>query len=176
MPVWTGLRLPALALSDRDSSPQFRVYNLCSERCYTADTFEKGGAKPELGGGELGGQCAYYPFDDHNPAPLETIKACCDDMAAFLDADAANVVAVHCKAGKVSHGPRRWDDAFEAACACRVATAWHRAALQPSAARAPPRPAPALGPALPHHVPPLPPRTRPPGIPSAAARRRAALA
>ncbi|KAA0152603.1 hypothetical protein FNF27_06523 [Cafeteria roenbergensis] len=79
---------------------KFRVYNLCSERCYTADTFEKGGAKPELGGGELGGQCAYYPFDDHNPAPLETIKACCDDMAAFLDADAANVVAVHCKAGK----------------------------------------------------------------------------
>lgn len=110
-----------LAPPGRDASPQFRVYNLCSERCYTADTFEKGGAKPELGGGELGGQCAYYPFDDHNPAPLETIKACCDDMAAFLDADAANVVAVHCKAGKVSCGTGAQIRPRVVVCFCRVA-------------------------------------------------------
>ena len=81
--------------------PQFKVFNLCSERKYESVTFEKGGDKEELGAGGLGGECAYYPFDDHNPAPLETIKACCDDMAAFLDKDPANVVAVHCKAGKV---------------------------------------------------------------------------
>jgi phosphatidylinositol-3,4,5-trisphosphate 3-phosphatase/dual-specificity protein phosphatase PTEN len=79
---------------------QFKVYNLCSERDYEASTFEIGGDKEELGGGSLGGRCARYPFDDHNPAPIATIKACCDDMQAFLDEDDKNVIAIHCKAGK----------------------------------------------------------------------------
>jgi phosphatidylinositol-3,4,5-trisphosphate 3-phosphatase and dual-specificity protein phosphatase PTEN len=79
---------------------QFKVFNLCSERSYPPVTFEKGGDKPEQGGGELGGACALYPFDDHNPAPITTIKACCEDIQAFMEADPDNVIAIHCKAGK----------------------------------------------------------------------------
>jgi phosphatidylinositol-3,4,5-trisphosphate 3-phosphatase and dual-specificity protein phosphatase PTEN len=41
-----------------------------------------------------------YRFFDHNPAPLALIRACVEDMHAWLQADTGNVVAVHCKAGK----------------------------------------------------------------------------
>jgi len=46
------------------------------------------------------GSVAAFRFFDHNPAPLMLLKACCEDIAAYLAADAANVVAIHCKAGK----------------------------------------------------------------------------
>jgi phosphatidylinositol-3,4,5-trisphosphate 3-phosphatase/dual-specificity protein phosphatase PTEN len=62
-----------------------RVYNLCSEREYPASKFE---------------QCVHFPFDDHNPPPFRVLIAFCQDVAAFLQKDPENVVAVHCKAGK----------------------------------------------------------------------------
>ncbi len=34
----------------------FKIYNLCSERRYEESCFN--------------GSCGYFPFDDHNPAPL----------------------------------------------------------------------------------------------------------
>lgn len=40
------------------------------------------------------------PFDDHNPPRMEQFRTCLEDMHAWLAADPANVVAVHCKAGK----------------------------------------------------------------------------
>ena len=46
------------------------------------------------------GVVARYGFLDHNPAPLALMSACVADMHAWLSADARNVVAVHCKAGK----------------------------------------------------------------------------
>ena len=63
----------------------YKVYNLCSERSYTADHFER---------------CAQYPFDDHNPCPLSMLYQFCRDAATFMAEDPRNVVAVHCKAGK----------------------------------------------------------------------------
>eukprot|EP00759_Apiculatamorpha_spiralis_P029391 PhF_6_TR31534/c0_g1_i2/m.46500/K01110/PTEN; phosphatidylinositol-3,4,5-trisphosphate 3-phosphatase and dual-specificity protein phosphatase PTEN len=67
-------------------SDKFRVYNLCSERTYTSEAF--------------GGKFVHYPFRDHNPPPLSLFEAILVDMHTFLHADPANVVAVHCKAGK----------------------------------------------------------------------------
>lgn len=49
---------------------------------------------------KFGGRVSKFGFFDHNPAPLKTIRACVEDMKTYLDADPANVVAVHCKAGK----------------------------------------------------------------------------
>lgn len=70
----------------------FKIYNLCSERRYDASKFE---------GLENGGLvCQEWTWDDHNPPPLDIVAAMCDDMAEYLEADAENVVAVHCKAGK----------------------------------------------------------------------------
>jgi phosphatidylinositol-3,4,5-trisphosphate 3-phosphatase/dual-specificity protein phosphatase PTEN len=44
------------------------------------------------------GRTASYRFFDHNPAPLALLAAAIDDMATWLAADPAHVVAVHCKA------------------------------------------------------------------------------
>lgn len=65
----------------------YRVYNLCSERAYdSARRFQ--------------GCFRRFPFDDHNVPSLSLMLQFVLDAATFLDADADNVVAVHCKAGK----------------------------------------------------------------------------
>lgn len=64
----------------------FRIYNLCSERQYDHSKF--------------GGSWEHFPFDDHNPPPLTLILPFCESVHRFLESDQANVVAVHCKAGK----------------------------------------------------------------------------
>ncbi|EDQ86484.1 uncharacterized protein MONBRDRAFT_10809 [Monosiga brevicollis MX1] len=65
----------------------YRVYNLCSERAYPPSRFHN--------------RVGVYPFDDHNPAPLPLVLACCADIHAWLAANPErNVAAIHCKAGK----------------------------------------------------------------------------
>jgi len=63
-----------------------KVYNLCSERDYPISLFE--------------GRVAKYPFDDHNPPPMQMFLPFCEDVREWLDTDPENVVAIHCKAGK----------------------------------------------------------------------------
>ena len=62
------------------------VFNLCSERVYKLES-----AFP---------RCQRFPFDDHTPPPLEMVADFCRAAQVWLSADANNVVAVHCKAGK----------------------------------------------------------------------------
>jgi len=64
---------------------KYKVYNLCGEREYPADSFN---AQKR------------YPFDDHNPSAVSTIAALCEDAAEFLAQGDDYVVAIHCKAGK----------------------------------------------------------------------------
>jgi hypothetical protein len=65
---------------------RYKIYNLCSEREYEPQMFA--------------GPVARFPFDDHNPCPLELIGRFCEDVDVWLGAHAENVIAVHCKAGK----------------------------------------------------------------------------
>eukprot|EP00045_Choanoeca_perplexa_P001964 m.22441 g.22441 ORF g.22441 m.22441 type:complete len:645 (+) comp11253_c0_seq1:163-2097(+) len=64
----------------------YRVYNLCSERAYPGNKFHN--------------RVACYPFDDHNPAPLELVADCCADIHRWLDKHPDNCAVIHCKAGK----------------------------------------------------------------------------
>ena len=51
------------------------------------------------------GRVRRFPFDDHNPCPLAMIPRFCKDIDDFLAENEKNVVAVHCKAGKVGGLP-----------------------------------------------------------------------
>eukprot|EP01052_Picozoa_sp_SAG31_P019190 SAG31_NODE_1389_length_8545_cov_3.081103_10_plen_614_part_00 len=91
----------------------YRVYNLCSERSYAAEKFR--------------GSVGCFPFDDHNPPPLQLLRACCEDILKWLGpinqaastntddmivsrenqhgksiahSSSQRVAAIHCKAGK----------------------------------------------------------------------------
>ena len=64
----------------------YRLYNLCSERDYDPAKFD--------------GNVAKFPFDDHNPSPLQLLVSVCRDIEAYLSADPLNLAAIHCKAGK----------------------------------------------------------------------------
>jgi phosphatidylinositol-3,4,5-trisphosphate 3-phosphatase/dual-specificity protein phosphatase PTEN len=69
---------------------RYKVFNLCSERCYDPEHF--------------GNSVANFPFDDHNAPPLGLIGAFCRSAEAWLALHPDNVVAVHCKAGKSRTG------------------------------------------------------------------------
>lgn len=43
---------------------------------------------------------ARFPFDDHNPPPLELVHRFCHSVDDYLRKDSRNVVGIHCKAGK----------------------------------------------------------------------------
>jgi phosphatidylinositol-3,4,5-trisphosphate 3-phosphatase/dual-specificity protein phosphatase PTEN len=64
----------------------FRIYDLRAEKGAAYDPARFGGPRHSRA----------FRFFDHNPAPLETIRAMCDDMQAWLAESADNVVAVHC--------------------------------------------------------------------------------
>jgi len=64
----------------------FKVYNLCSERDYDLK-----GVFPLV---------ERFPFPDHNPCPMDMLLRLMESVAEYLAADRANIVAIHCKAGK----------------------------------------------------------------------------
>ena len=64
----------------------FKVYNLCSERDYDLTGFFP--------------LVERFPFNDHNPCPLELLSAFCQSVDKYLSEHEDNVVAIHCKAGK----------------------------------------------------------------------------
>ena len=64
---------------------QYKVYNLCSERSYPPDRFP---------------HTARFPFDDHQPSPVNMIDAFCRDAHAWLSHSPQRVIVTHCKAGK----------------------------------------------------------------------------
>lgn len=64
----------------------YKVYNLCSERSYSANHFKNATAS--------------FPFDDHCPCPFHLLIGFCEDAHEFLKQDERNIIAVHCKAGK----------------------------------------------------------------------------
>ena len=64
----------------------YKIYNLCSERSYKTGSFRA--------------PVAHFGFDDHNPPTLELLDAICKDVTEWLEFDARNVAALHCKAGK----------------------------------------------------------------------------
>jgi phosphatidylinositol-3,4,5-trisphosphate 3-phosphatase/dual-specificity protein phosphatase PTEN len=63
----------------------YKVYNLCEEKTYADDLFQKQG---------------YFPFKDHEAPPLNLMMPFCEDAKKYLDEDEKNIIAVHCKAGK----------------------------------------------------------------------------
>lgn len=65
---------------------KFKLYNLCSERAYDPAKFEN--------------RVSRFPFDDHNPCPVDQIMPFCVDVRDWHNADPENVAAIHCKAGK----------------------------------------------------------------------------
>lgn len=69
---------------------RFRIYDLRAEKGARYDPARFGGPRHSTA----------YRFFDHNPSPLETIRAACEDMQRWLGEHPENVVAVHCKAGK----------------------------------------------------------------------------
>ena len=96
-------------LEERHGRGRYRLYNLCAERSYGPDRF--------------GGAFCRFPFQDHAPPPLGMFFFFCADVDDFLQADAAAVAAVHCKAGKGRTGVMlsayllwsgQWDDADDA--------------------------------------------------------------
>jgi phosphatidylinositol-3,4,5-trisphosphate 3-phosphatase/dual-specificity protein phosphatase PTEN len=74
------------ALLEQKHGQHYFVYNLCSERRYSAAKF--------------GGRVKEVPFDDHTPPRLSQMVEFCEHASRHLAADARNVIAVHCKAGK----------------------------------------------------------------------------
>ncbi|GAB5368944.1 hypothetical protein AAMO2058_001362900 [Amorphochlora amoebiformis] len=68
----------------------YKIYNLCAEKTYEPEKFNH--------------NTAWYPFEDHNAAPMQTIEDICKDLHKYLNNDKKNVAAIHCKAGKGRSG------------------------------------------------------------------------
>ena len=73
------------------AKPNYRIFNLCSERCYAPTAF--------------GGEFERFAFDDHEAPPLQLIDdfvRSAEDFFRQKEAEGARsyAVGVHCKAGK----------------------------------------------------------------------------
>ncbi|XP_062514864.1 phosphatidylinositol 3,4,5-trisphosphate 3-phosphatase TPTE2-like isoform X2 [Corticium candelabrum] len=73
-------------LLDTRHFDSYKVYNLCSEKCYDTSYFH--------------GRVLRIRIDDHTVPPLMDIVSFCDDVKEWMEANPENVIAVHCKGGK----------------------------------------------------------------------------
>ncbi|KAI8365899.1 protein-tyrosine phosphatase-like protein [Radiomyces spectabilis] len=71
---------------DNRHGGHYKVFNLRSEKLYDGKRFEA--------------PVSAYPFPDHQPPPFELLLQFCQEAAAWFAQDRANVIVVHCKAGK----------------------------------------------------------------------------
>eukprot|EP01012_Entosiphon_sulcatum_P011442 TRINITY_DN16956_c0_g1_i1.p1 TRINITY_DN16956_c0_g1~~TRINITY_DN16956_c0_g1_i1.p1 ORF type:complete len:384 (+),score=29.31 TRINITY_DN16956_c0_g1_i1:120-1271(+) len=71
---------------DAKHGEHYRVYNLCSERCYPEAWFK--------------GNACTYGWKDHQAPPFHLLVHCIEDMAQWCALSSRNTCAVHCKAGK----------------------------------------------------------------------------
>lgn len=76
------------AFLDDQHGGRYAMVNLCDERDYN-DADWPGAAR-----------VMRYPFADHHAPALRALDAFCERAHAFMEGDEANVLAVHCKAGK----------------------------------------------------------------------------
>lgn len=74
-------------LQDRHGAKYF-VFNFCAEpgRCYPASVFD--------------GRVYRFPYRDHQVPRLHVLHQFCETAGHWLQSDAENVAALHCKAGK----------------------------------------------------------------------------
>eukprot|EP01147_Barroeca_monosierra_P004592 gene4592-8582_t len=73
-------------LLEEKHATHYKLYNLCSERAYPASRFHN--------------RVAVFPFDDHNPPPLDLMMDFCRDLDSYLKKHPLNTAVIHCKAGK----------------------------------------------------------------------------
>ncbi|KAG0711659.1 Phosphatidylinositol 3,4,5-trisphosphate 3-phosphatase TPTE2 [Chionoecetes opilio] len=71
---------------DTQHPGHYRLYNLCSERHYDVSLFH--------------GRVERYMIDDHNVPPLVDMLKFSSSVRDWMNEDAKNVMAVHCKGGK----------------------------------------------------------------------------
>eukprot|EP01038_Epipyxis_sp_PR26KG_P004132 gene4132-5886_t len=86
--IYRNPRLEIKRFLDSRHYDHYKLFNFCCEpgRGYDPEIFH--------------GRVERYPFKDHNTPPLETMVAFANSAKLWLDTDPANVVSMHCKAGK----------------------------------------------------------------------------
>ena len=66
-----------------------KLYNLCKEKIYVANSFYKQG---------------YFPFKDHEATSLNLIRPFCEDLKIILDEDKDYIIVILRKEGKGRKG------------------------------------------------------------------------
>lgn len=82
-----NIQLVAQYLNSRHNG-HYRVFNLCAEREYSTDLFNPGSVTNQ------------YGFPDHHNPPLEMLMEMCININSFLNTHPANVIVIHCLAGR----------------------------------------------------------------------------